>query len=113
MDKVAIRVSGDRAFFDEVTTEAARLDRSPSWLLGHCVGAVLPKLTSSLAAAAPTPVSAARADAKGRRVWAFFVPRDVVEHCGRLAARLGMSTDDVLAYAWLAGRDEVRAMPSS
>ena len=48
-----------------------------------------------------------------KKIWTFFVPRDLIEHCGRLAARLGMSSDDVLAYAWLAGRDSVRAMPSS
>lgn len=108
-DKVAIQVSGDPSFFDEVKTEAARLDRSPSWLLVYCVGTTLPKLASSIVASAqkssPPPAK--------RRVWTFFVPRDLVEHCGRLAARLGMSSDDVLAYAWEAGRDGVRAMPSS
>ena len=109
MDKVAIRVSGDPSFFEEVTTEAARLDRSPSWLLVFCVGTTLPKLASSLVASAPKDKS----ESMKRKIWTFFVPRDLVEHCGRLAARLGMSSDDVLAYAWLAGRDSVRAMPSS
>jgi hypothetical protein len=111
MDKVAIRVSGDPSFFEEVTTEAARLDRSPSWLLVFCVGTMLPKLASSLVVAAPTdkrPSGSIK-----RKIWTFFVPRELVEHCGRLAARLGMSSDDVLAYAWLAGRDSVRALPSS
>jgi hypothetical protein len=111
MDKVAIRVSGENSFFDEVRTEAARLDRSPSWLLGHCISAILPKLASSLVVAAPKPAKMS-AGAK-RKVWTFFVPRDLVEHCGKLATRLGMSSDDVLAYAWLAGRDAIRAMPSS
>jgi hypothetical protein len=109
MDKVAIRVSGDPSFFEEVTTEAARLDRSPSWLLVFCVGTTLPKLAASLVALAPKDKS----ESMKRKIWTFFVPRDLVEHCGRLAARLGMSSDDVLAYAWLAGRDSVRAMPSS
>lgn len=111
MDKVAIRVSGDPSFFEEVTTEAARLDRSPSWLLVFCVGTTLPKLASSLVVAAPKDKGAS--ESMKRKSWTFFVPRDLVEHCGRLAARLGMSSDDVLACAWLAGRDSVRAMPSS
>jgi hypothetical protein len=110
MDKVAIRVSGDASFFDEVKTEAARLDRSPSWLLVFCVGTTLPKLASSLVASGPPKD---KSGTMKRKNWTFFVPRDLVEHCGRLAARLGMSSDDVLAYAWLAGRDSVRAMPSS
>lgn len=109
MDKVAIRVSGDRSFFDEVKTEAARLDRSPSWLFGHCLGTTLPKLAASIVVAAP-----AKSPPPAKRLmWTFFVPRDLVEHCGRLAARLGMSSDDVLAYAWQAGKGSVRAMPSS
>jgi hypothetical protein len=107
MDKVAIRVSGDPSFFDEVTSEAARLDRSPSWLLVYCVGTTLPKLSSIVVAPKESNESTKR------KMWTFFVPRDLVEHCGRLAARLGMSSDDVLAYAWHAGRDSVRAMPSS
>jgi hypothetical protein len=109
MDKVAIRVSGDASFFDEVTTEAARLDRSPSWLLGFCLGSTLPKLASVAIVASPND---AREPCK-RKNWTFFVPRELIEHCGRLAARLGMSSDDVLAYAWQAGRDTVRALPSS
>lgn len=109
MDKVAVRVSGDPSFFDEVTTEAARLDRSPSWLLGHCLGTILPKLAASIVVASPGDD---RPSSKRQR-WTFFVPRDLIEHCGRLAVRLGMSSDDVLAYAWQAGRDTVRAMPSS
>ena len=109
MDKVAIRVSGEPSFFEEVTSEAARLDRSPSWLLVYCVGTTLPKLASSIVVAAPKDGN----ESTKRRMWTFFVPRDLVEHCGRLAARLGMSSDDVLAYAWHAGRDSVRAMPSS
>lgn len=111
MDKVAIRVSGDRSFFDEVTTEAARLDRSPSWLLGFCLGSTLPKLGSVARIVVASPSEARGAGQ--RKMWTFFVPRDLIEHCGRLAARLGMSSDDVLAYAWQAGRDSVRALPSS
>jgi hypothetical protein len=111
MDKVAIQVSGDPAFFNEVTYEAARLDRSPSWLLVYCVGTTLPKLAKSIVAM-PKPSKKTKAEAK-QRMWTFFVPRDLVEHCGRLAARLGMSSDEVLAYAWQAGRDGLRAMPSS
>jgi len=109
MEKVAVRVSGDPSFFDEVRIEAARLDRSPSWLLGHCLGTTLPKLASSIVVAAPRDMGG---PAK-RKYRTFFVPRELIEHCGRLAARLGMSSDDVLAYAWQAGRDTVRAMPSS
>ena len=112
MDKVAIRIAGDRSFFEEVTAEAARLDRSPSWLLGHCLGTTLPKLASIVAVPMPKAKSKPKAD-KPRHEWTFFVPRALVEHCGRIAARLGMSSDDVLAYAWQAGRDGVRAMPSS
>ena len=111
MDKVAIRVSGDASFFDEVRTEAARLDRSPSWLLGFCLGSTLPKLASVARIVVSSP-STTR-DAGKRKIWTFFVPRELIEHCGRLAARLGMSSDDVLAYAWQAGRDTVRALPSS
>jgi hypothetical protein len=108
MDKVAIQVSGAASFFDEVTSEAARLDRSPSWLLVYCVGTTLPKLASIVASAPKDEPSTTK-----RKMWTFFVPRELVEHCARLAARLGMSSDDVLAYAWQAGRDSVRAMPSS
>ncbi len=111
MNKVAVRVSGERSFFDDVTREAARLDRSPSWLLGHCMGTTLPKLAASIVVAAPSTM--ASASTAKRHEWTFFVARDLIEHCGRLAARLGLSTDDVLAYAWQAGRDDVRAMPSS
>lgn len=109
MDKVAIQISGAASFFDEVTSEAARLDRSPSWLLVYCVGTTLPKLASSIVASAPND----EPSREKRKTWTFFVPRDLIEHCARLAARLGMSSDDVLAYAWQAGRDSVRAMPSS
>ena len=108
MDKVAVRVSGELSFFDEVAAEAARLDRSPSWLLGHCLGATLPKLAATIAVAAPKPSVATR-----RRMWTFFVPRELIEHCGRLAHRLGMTSDDVLAYAWHAGKGSIQAMPSS
>ena len=112
MDKVAIRVSGDRSFFDEVKAEAARLDRSPSWLLGHCLGTTLPKIAASVVATAPPPKKKAP-PSDDKLTWTFFVPKNLIEHCGRLAARLGMSSDDVLAYAWQAGRDNVRAMPTS
>ena len=108
MDKVAVRVSGDPSFFEEVTTEAARLDRSPSWLLGHCLGTTLPKLSASIVVAK----SKMSAPSK-RRIWTFFVPRELIEHCGRLAHRLGMTSDDVLAYAWHAGKGSIQAMPSS
>ncbi|MBX3188756.1 MAG: hypothetical protein KF819_17190 [Labilithrix sp.] len=110
MDKVAIRVSGEKNFFEEVRSEAARLDRSPSWLLAHCVGAILPRLASSIVVAGPLHAKGEKPKASEQT---FFVPRDLVETCGKLAARLGMSSDDVLAYAWLAGRDGIRAMPSS
>jgi hypothetical protein len=110
MNKVAVRVSGAPSFFDDIKTEAARLDRSPSWLLGFCLGSTLPKLASSIVVASKT---AAAPEPGKRKIWTFFVPRELIEHCGRLAARLGMSSDDVLAYAWEAGRDTVRAIPSS
>lgn len=110
MDKVAIKVTGDRSFYDEVAVEAARLDRSPSWLLGHCLGTTLPKLAASIVVAAPKK---AKATKKPKHTWTFFVPKQLIEHCGRLAVRLGMSSDDVLAYVWQAGRADVRAMPSS
>ena len=109
MDKVAIQVSGDPSFFNEVKEEAARLDRSPSWLLVYCVGTTLPKLASTIVA---MPAKDTSIKAK-RRIRTFFVPRELVEVCGRLAARLGMSADEVLAFAWQAGRDGLRAMPSS
>ncbi len=109
MNKVAIQVSGGSSFVAEVTREAARLDRSPSWLLSHCLGATLPKLSSSMVA-----VSAPKKPLRTKKsAWTFYVPTDLMEHCRRLAARLGMTSDDVLAWAWQAGRDDVRAMPSS
>jgi len=111
MNKVAIRVSGAPSLFDEIKTEAARLDRSPSWLLGFCLGSTLPKLASVARIVVPSPSDVA--EPSKRKIWTFFVPRELIEHCGRLAARLGMSSDDVLAYAWQAGRDTVRALPSS
>lgn len=102
MEKVAIRVAGDRAFFDDVAREAARLDRSPSWLLADCLGTTLPKLDAAMAASV-TP----RSESKPRRVWTFFVPRDVMETCSRLAVRLKISSDDIVAWAWQAGRADV------
>lgn len=109
MDKVAIRVSADPTFFGDVAREAARLDRSPSWLLGRCLDETLPKLASAIVASAPRP----RVRAARDQTLTFFVPRYIALHCGRLAARLGISSDDVLAWAWLAGRDDLRALPSS
>jgi hypothetical protein len=108
MDKVAIRVSGDPSFFEEVTREAARLDRSPSWLLGHCLGQTLPKLAGSLASAPHVPKRSPRAFTR-----TFYVPKDLLVDCGRIAMRLGMSPDDILALAWQASRDEVLAMRAS
>ncbi len=111
MEKVAIRVSGDPSFFEEVTREAARLDRSPSWLLGHCLGQTLPKLAGSLASSArsvETPTRSPRAYTR-----TFYVPKELLVDCGRIAMRLGMSPDDILALAWQASRDDVRAMPKS
>ena len=110
MDKVAIRVSGDPTFFDEVVREAARLDRSPSWLLGHCLGQTLPKLAGALATA-PATLPRPRPDRAHTRT--FYVPKALLIDCGRIAMRLGMSPDDVLAWAWQASRDAVRAMPAS
>lgn len=107
MDKVAIRVAGDRAFFDDVAREAARLDRSPSWLLAHCLGETLPKLAASMAAT-QTTAPAPKPESKPRRVWTFFVPREIVELCARLAVRLKISSDDIVAWAWQAGRADVR-----
>jgi hypothetical protein len=108
IDKVAIRVSGDPAFFDEVVSEAARLDRSPSWLLGHCLGQMLPRLAGTLATSPHAPKRMLRPHHR-----TFYVPKDLLLDCGRLAMRLGISADDVLAWAWQASRDDIRAMPSS
>ena len=66
MNKVAIRVSGAPSFFDEIKAEAARLDRSPSWLLGFCLGTTLPKLGSVARIVVPSP-SDERAAADGHR----------------------------------------------
>jgi len=107
MNKVAIRVAGDRAFFDEVAREAARLDRSPSWLLADRLGATLPKLDASMMAASVGPSALPKSESKPRRVWTFFVPRDVMETCSRLAVRLKISSDDIVAWAWQAGRADV------
>ncbi len=107
MEKVAIRVAGNRAFFDDVAREAARLDRSPSWLLARCLSSTLPKLADTVAVAAAATVS--EPAPKSRRVWTFFVPRDIVEHCARLAVRLRISSDDVVAWAWQAGREDAVA----
>ena len=106
MEKVAIRVAGDRAFFDDVAREAARLDRSPSWLLADRLGTTLPKLDAAMAASV-TPSAPPRAESKPRRVWTFFVPREVMETCSRLAVRLKISSDDIVAWAWQAGRADV------
>ncbi len=108
MEKVAIRVSGDPSFFEEVAREAARLDRSPSWLLGHCLGQTLLKLAGTLASAPSTPTRSPRAHTR-----TFYVPKSLLVDCGRIAMRLGMSPDDILALAWQAARDDVRAMPTS
>ncbi len=111
MEKVAIRVSGDPSFFDEVVYEAARLDRSPSWLLGHCLGQTLPTHAGSLATAPPGARTATRTTRALTRT--FYVPKELLIDCGRIAMRLGVSPDDVLAWAWQAARDSVRAMPAS
>jgi hypothetical protein len=109
MEKVAIRVSGDRSFFDEVAHEAARLDRSPSWLLGLCLGQTLPKLAGASARSfARPPERAARPHTR-----TYYVPKELLVDCGRIAMRLGVSPDDMLAWVWQASRDAVRAMPTS
>jgi hypothetical protein len=107
MDKVMIRIKGDAALFDEVASEAARLDRSPSYLFALCLGKTLPKLDASVLTV-PRPSKARSTDTRS-----YFVPREIIEKCGRLAARLGISNDDLLAWAWQAGRDSVRALPTS
>ncbi|MBS2017742.1 MAG: hypothetical protein JST00_32995 [Deltaproteobacteria bacterium] len=106
MEKVAIRVAGDRAFFDDVAREAARLDRSPSWLLADRLGETLPKLAASMVATAmpPAPSRSAKEPTKPRKVWTFFVPREVMETCARLSVRLQIPSDDVVAWAWQASR---------
>ena len=108
MDKVAIRISGDPAFFDEVVAEAARLDRSPSWLLGHCLGQTLPKLAGTLTTAPRAPK---RSDNPHHRT--FYVPKMLMMDCGRLAMRLGMTADDILALAWQATKADVAKRPTS
>lgn len=134
MDKVKVRITTHREFFDEVAQEAARLDRSPSWVLGRCLDATLPKLTASVVSAAPSlrtqaqkakpeygkaraPVTRSHTEKSGSPERAYprdvFVSKGLVFDWARLAARLGISTDDVLLWAWHASRESIRAMPSS
>jgi hypothetical protein len=108
MEKVAIRLSADPSFFDEVAREAARLDRSQSWLLGWCLRAALPTLAASKQRPA-APTSASRRPTS--RV--VFVAKDLREDAERVGGELGMSDDDILAWAWHATRETVRALPSS
>src|SRR3954469_13019147 len=108
MDKVAIRVSADPSFFDEVANEAARLDRSQSWLLGYCLRAALPSLAASKQKP-PSLVNGTRRPTS--RV--IFVAKDLKDDAEKIGSKLGMTDDDILAWAWQSTKDTVRALPSS
>ena len=107
MDKVAIKVSADPSFFEEVAQEAARLDRSQSWLLGWCLRAALPRLAKTNAK--PSAMMATRRPTS-RTV---FLSKELHDDAERIGAKLGMTDDDILAFAWEQTKSTVKALPSS
>jgi hypothetical protein len=95
MDKVAIQVHGAPSFFAEVASEAARIDRSPSWLVAQCLRTWLPSLLGlrheQIAEVAREPASATRV---------YWLPRDLLEQCVELCDRLDVPADALFASAW-------------
>jgi hypothetical protein len=93
MDKVAIQVHGAPSFFAEIATEAARIDRSPSWLVSHCLRTWLPSLvaTRELDPGSHGP-------ATDKRI--YWLPKDILEQCAELSAALDVPGDAILASAW-------------
>lgn len=95
MDKVAIQVHGAPSFFAEVATEAARIDRSPSWLVADCLRTWLPAI-SMLEADDIAEVT--RDPAIDTRV--YWLPRDVLEQCVAICDRLEVPADALFVSAW-------------
>jgi hypothetical protein len=141
MDKVRVDVIGDPAFFAQVSEEAARLDRSNSWIVQRCLLTALPAL-AKLAADSdevsgmklsplrnPVRLASLRANLamadssvpavaelasvpKGTEQRMFFMPRDMYEAFDREAERLKLSADELLMWAWKHSGDSVRSLPS-
>ena len=140
MDKVRVDVIGDPAFFAEVSGEAARLDRSLSWVLQRCLHTALPELaklapdSDEVAAMKLSPLrnpirlaslqaNLALADSgdpaiaklatapKGTEKRMLFMPRDMYEAFDREGERLKLSSDEILMWAWKRGGDEMRSLP--
>jgi hypothetical protein len=95
MDKVAIQVHGAPSFFAEIASEAARIDRSPSWLVSQCLRTWLPSLADAEASdISPAP----RGKVTDTRV--YWLPRDLLDQCAELCAKLDVPSDALLASAW-------------
>jgi hypothetical protein len=95
MDKVAIQVHGAPSFFAEVAAEAARIDRSPSWLVAHCLSTWLPALTS---VEAEELAERPREPAVDTRV--YWLPRDLLERCVAICDRFDVPADALFLSVW-------------
>lgn len=95
MDKVAIQVHGAPSFFSDVANEAARIDRSPSWLVAHCLATWLPTLAEL---AAEQIADVPRDPAIDTRI--YWLPRDLLEQCVAICDRLDVPADALFVSAW-------------
>lgn len=99
-DIVRIDVLVASSFHAALADEAARLDRSLSWVLRSCIERALPELASVVTGSpAHTAVrTSARATSSVKR--SFFLPRASFEACGREAERLKLTRGEVLTWAF-------------
>ncbi len=140
MDKVRVDVIGDPGFFAEVSDEAARLDRSNSWVLQRCLHLSLPVLAElapdsaevaamklsplrnpirlaslranlAMAESSDPAIAELASPPKGTAKRMFFMPRAMYEAFDREADRLKLSADEILMWAWKRAGDEIRALP--
>ena len=130
MDKVRVDVIGDPGFFAEVSDEAARLDRSNSWILQRCLHLSLPVLAElapdsaevaamklsplrnlAMAESSDPAIAELASPPKGTAKRMFFMPRAMYEAFDREADRLKLSADEILMWAWKRAGDEIRALP--
>lgn len=97
MSKRAVEVVAEPSFFASLADVAATYDRSPSWLLGRCLATQRAALESldraTLAGAGGLP----KRGVASRR---YFIEREVFEAFEAARARLEVSFDDVVRWAF-------------
>jgi len=102
MQKVTVRFEAIAPLFAQIAEEAARLDRSPSWLVGQCLRDALPELASlnPKTREARSMKRRSRGSVARKETRIYFVPEDVKGGLDAEGARLELSTDQLLAWAF-------------